>query len=132
MDQTRFSPYPSDRLLEMGGTSRRCLPTRRLGNGCSYTWSGDHGIDVIARNLGRIRFLQFDQMKALSADHLIGPDEIGEMKGVLLDHPEASKLIITTTSGFTKGGMGGGKEIYSPLGTPTGGQSGRLAGVGGG
>lgn len=66
---------------------------------------GDHGIDVIAerKGWGQLRFLLLDQMKAYKPRHLIGPDEIREMKGVLLDHPEASKGLITTTADFTTG-----------------------------
>ncbi len=75
--------------------------------------SGDHGIDIIARDLGTLRFIQLDQMKKYKAGRLVGTDEIGEMKGVLLDHPEASKLLITTTSGFTKGAVKAA-EKYSP------------------
>lgn len=67
----------------------------------------DKGIDVIAERtgLGKLRFLLLDQMKAYKPDHLIGPDEIREMKGVLLDHPEASKGLITTTAHFTPGAL---------------------------
>ncbi len=68
---------------------------------------GDHGIDVIAerKGWGQLRFLLLDQMKAYKPGHLIGPDEIREMKGVLLDHPEASKGLITTTADFTPGAL---------------------------
>ena len=68
---------------------------------------GDHGIDVIAKRkgFGQLRFLLLDQMKAYKPSHLIGPDEIREMKGVLLDHPEASKGLITTTADFTPGAI---------------------------
>ena len=68
---------------------------------------GDHGIDVIAeqKDWGKLRFLLLDQMKAYKPGHLIGPDEIREMKGVLLDHPEASKGLITTTADFTPGAL---------------------------
>ena len=68
---------------------------------------GDHGIDVIAerKGWGQLRFLLLDQMKAYNPGHLIGPDEIREMKGVLMDHPEASKGLITTTADFTPGAI---------------------------
>jgi restriction system protein len=68
---------------------------------------GDKGIDVIAerKGWGQLRFLLLDQMKAYKPDHLIGPDEIREMKGVLMDHPEASKALITTTADFTSGAL---------------------------
>jgi hypothetical protein len=66
---------------------------------------GDKGIDVIVewQDKSQLRFLLLDQMKAYKPRHLIGPDEIREMKGVLLDHPEASKALITTTADFTPG-----------------------------
>jgi restriction system protein len=68
---------------------------------------GDKGIDIIAERtgLGKLRFLLLDQMKAYKPDHLVGPDEIREMKGVLLDHPEASKGLITTTANFSPGAL---------------------------
>jgi restriction system protein len=68
---------------------------------------GDKGIDVIAERtgLGQLRFLLLDQMKAYSPGHLVGPDEIREMKGVLLENPKASKGLITTTADFTPGAL---------------------------
>jgi len=78
---------------------------------------GDHGIDVIAerKGWGQLRFLLLDQMKAYKPGHLIGPDEIREMKGVLLDHPEASKGLITTTADFTPGAMAAAANLAPRL-----------------
>jgi restriction system protein len=78
---------------------------------------GDHGIDVIAerKGWGQLRFLLLDQMKAYKPGHLIGPDEIREMKGVLLDHPEASKGLITTTADFTPGALEAASNLVPRL-----------------
>ena len=77
----------------------------------------DKGIDVIAerKGWGKLSFLLMDQMKAYKPGHLIGPDEIREMKGVMLDHPEASKGMITTTSGFTAGAVEAAKNLAPRL-----------------
>jgi restriction system protein len=78
---------------------------------------GDHGIDVIAERAdwGQLRFLLLDQMKAYKPDHCIGPDEIRQMKGVLLDHPEASKGLITTTADFTPGAFDAARNLAPRL-----------------
>jgi restriction system protein len=76
---------------------------------------GDHGIDVIARDLGRLCFLQFDQMKKYKPDLLIGPDVIQQMEGVLLRHPEASKLMVTTTADFTTGARREAQALFPRL-----------------
>lgn len=78
---------------------------------------GDHGIDVIAERhgWGQLRFLLLDQMKAYKPGHLIGPDEIREMKGVLLEHPEASKAMVTTTAEFTPGALDAAKNLAPRL-----------------
>lgn len=62
--------------------------------------SGDDGRDIIASwpDLGSIRIL--DQVKAYSQGRLVKPDEVRSMLGVLAAEPNASKGVITTTSGF--------------------------------
>lgn len=64
---------------------------------------GDGGCDVIAtrRDWGSIRFLA--QVKAYAPGHLVTHGDVREMLGVLVDHPSASKGIITTTSDFQPG-----------------------------
>lgn len=77
---------------------------------------GDKGVDVIAEGeFGQLRFLCLDQVKAYRPDHLVGPDEIREMKGVLLERPEASKAIVTTTSTFSPGASEEAKKLYPRL-----------------
>lgn len=78
---------------------------------------GDNGIDVIAERtgLGQLRFLLLDQMKAYNPDHRVGPDEIREMKGALMDYPEATKALITTTADFTPGALEASKTFFPRL-----------------
>jgi restriction system protein len=78
---------------------------------------GDKGIDIIAERsgFGQLRFLLLDQMKAYKPDHVVGPDEIREMKGVMLDHPEASKGLITTTANFSQGALDAAKNLSPRL-----------------
>lgn len=75
---------------------------------------GDHGVDIIATraDLGQLRFL--DQVKAYRRDRLVGPDDIREMLGVLAMHQNATKGIITTTSGFSSGAIAAA-EPFSPF-----------------
>lgn len=74
---------------------------------------GDKGIDVIATRAdwGQIRFLLLHQMKAYAPDHLVGPDEVREMLGVLHTEHNATKAIISTTSAFTSGAIDAAKEF---------------------
>ena len=69
---------------------------------------GDRGRDVIAQreDWGQLRFLLLDQVKSYPPDHLVGPDEIREMAGVLHREQGATKGIITTTSDFSPGDIG--------------------------
>jgi Restriction endonuclease len=62
--------------------------------------SGDHGRDVIAvkHGVGCIKII--DSVKAYKADHLVGYDDVRALLGVLSGEQDASKGIITTTSGF--------------------------------
>jgi restriction system protein len=62
--------------------------------------SNDGGSDVIAAKpgVGAIRFL--DQAKAYSPDRLVTHDDIRAMLGVLAADSNASKALVTTTSGF--------------------------------
>ncbi|MGA2619420.1 MAG: restriction endonuclease [Thermoguttaceae bacterium] len=78
---------------------------------------GDGGVDVIVKwnDSACLRFLLLDQMKAYNPGHLIGIDTIREMKGVLLEHPEASKLMISTTSGFTSGAVKAARALSPRL-----------------
>ncbi len=65
--------------------------------------SNDQGRDVIATHhrLGSIRF--YDQVKAYSPGHLVSAEQVMAMLGVLSAHPNVSKAVITTTSGFAPG-----------------------------
>ena len=65
--------------------------------------SGDHGRDVIAikKGIGSVRII--DSVKAYKPGHLVRYDDVRALAGVLLGDPQASKGIITTTSGFAPG-----------------------------
>lgn len=65
--------------------------------------SGDHGRDVIAikNGIGSIRII--DSVKAFKPGHLVRHDDVRALAGVLLGDPQASKGIVTTTSGFAPG-----------------------------
>jgi restriction system protein len=62
--------------------------------------SGDDGRDVIAvkRGLFNVRF--FDQVKKFKQGHLVSPDDVRGMLGVLAADPNTSKGFVTTTSDF--------------------------------
>src|SRR5262249_58606614 len=62
--------------------------------------SGDHGRDVIAikRGVGCIKII--GSVKRYAPGNLVGYDEIRALLGVLSGERDASKGIITTTSGF--------------------------------
>jgi len=72
---------------------------------------GDGGRDVIAvkRGHGSIRFLE--QTKAYSCGHLVTHDDVRAMLGVLSVDQNASKGLITTTSGFQPGITKEGSEF---------------------
>jgi len=78
---------------------------------------GDKGRDIIAqrKDWGQLRFLLLDQVKSYAPDHLVGPDEIREMAGVLHREQGATKGIITTTSGFTPGALEEAEYLYPRL-----------------
>ncbi len=65
--------------------------------------SGDHGRDVIAikKGIGSVRII--DSVKAHKPGHLVRYDYVRALAGVLLGDHQASKGIITTTSGFAPG-----------------------------
>jgi restriction system protein len=65
--------------------------------------SGDQGRDVIATRpgVGSIRII--DQVKAYSPTHLVTADEVRSLLGVLSEHRNVSKGVITTSSGFAPG-----------------------------
>jgi hypothetical protein len=77
----------------------------------------DKGRDIIAERAdwGQLRFLLFDQMKAYAPDHLVGPDEIREMAGVLHREQGATKGLITTTSGFSPGALQEAQYLFPRL-----------------
>jgi restriction system protein len=62
--------------------------------------SGDHGRDIIAikHGFGCIKII--DSVKAYKPGHLVGYDDVRALLGVLSGEQDASKAIITTTSGF--------------------------------
>ena len=78
---------------------------------------GDKGRDVIAQrqDWGLLRFLLLDQVKSYSPHHLVGPDEIREMAGVLHRERGATKGIITTTSDFTPGAVEEAEYLFPCL-----------------
>jgi restriction system protein len=78
---------------------------------------GDKGRDIIAerKDWGQLRFLLLDQVKSYAPDHLVGPDEIREMAGVLHRECRATKGIITTTSGFTPGAAEEAEYLFPRL-----------------
>jgi restriction system protein len=78
---------------------------------------GDKGRDVIAqrKDWGQLRFHLLDQVKAYSPDHLVGPDEIREMAGVLHRECGATKGLITTTSSFTSGAEEEARYLFPRL-----------------
>ncbi|MGA2620869.1 MAG: restriction endonuclease [Thermoguttaceae bacterium] len=78
---------------------------------------GDHGRDIIAKrkDWGQLRFLLLDQVKSYAPDHLVGPDEIREMAGVLHREQGATKGLITTTSGFTPGAVEEAQYLFPRL-----------------
>jgi len=65
--------------------------------------SGDDGRDVIATRggFGSIRIL--DQVKCYKPGHLVSADDVRSMLGVLEAESNASKGVISTTSGFAPG-----------------------------
>jgi hypothetical protein len=78
--------------------------------------SGDKGVDVIVEGeLGQLRFLCLDQVKAYSPDHLVGPNAIREMEGVLHRERGATKGIITTKSDFTAGALKEAEHLFPRL-----------------
>ena len=78
---------------------------------------GDKGRDIIAerKDWGQLRFLLLDQVKSYAPDHLVGPDEIREMAGVLHREQGATKGLITTTSGFSPGAHEEAEYLYPRL-----------------
>jgi len=65
--------------------------------------SGDRGRDVIAikRGIGCVKII--DSVKAYKPGNLVGYDDVRALLGVLSGERDASKGIITTTSGFPPG-----------------------------
>ena len=65
--------------------------------------SGDQGRDVIATKpgIGSIRIM--DQIKAYKPGHVVTADEVRSMLGVLDEHRNVSKGIISTTGRFAPG-----------------------------
>lgn len=65
--------------------------------------SRDHGRDVIAvkRGVGSIRII--DSVKAYNYKHLVRHDDVRALLGVLFADPQATKAILSTTSGFVPG-----------------------------
>ena len=78
---------------------------------------GDKGRDIIAerKDWGQLRFLLLDQVKSYAPDHLVGPDEIREIAGVLHREQGATKGLITTTSGFSPGAQEEAEYLYPRL-----------------
>ncbi|MEA2563419.1 MAG: restriction system protein [Acidobacteriota bacterium] len=62
--------------------------------------SGDKGRDVIATWPGQGAIRVMDQVKAYSPGHLVTPDEVRSMLGVLSGEGNVSKGVITTSSDF--------------------------------
>lgn len=62
--------------------------------------SGDKGRDVIATWPGRGAIRVMDQVKAYRSGHLVTPDEVRSMLGVLSGEGNVSKGVITTSSDF--------------------------------
>lgn len=62
--------------------------------------SGDHGRDVIAIKSGVGCVKIIGSVKAYKPDHLVKHDDVRALLGVLNGEQDASKGIITTTSGF--------------------------------
>jgi restriction system protein len=62
--------------------------------------SADKGRDVIAikKGVGSIKII--GSVKAYKPDHLVTHDDVRALLGVLAAEPDASKGIVTTTSGF--------------------------------
>lgn len=68
---------------------------------------GDRGRDVIATMRGLLTIRILDQAKAYKAGHLVTHDDVRAMLGTLATDPNASKGVITTTSDFQPGVLGG-------------------------
>ncbi|MDO8864258.1 restriction endonuclease [Haliea sp. E1-2-M8] len=62
--------------------------------------SGDGGVDIIAELPGHGAIKILDQAKAYSGNHVVTANDVRAAVGTLVTHPDASKVIITTTSRF--------------------------------
>lgn len=62
--------------------------------------SGDLGRDVIAEKSGFVSLRIIDQCKAYSRGHVVSPNDVRSVMGVLSADQNASKAVLSTTSTF--------------------------------
>lgn len=68
---------------------------------------GDRGRDVIAERKGLVSVRILDQAKAYAPNHLVTHDDVRAMLGTLATDQNSSKGVVTTTSDFQPGILGG-------------------------